>query len=105
MFKIVPFIPTENSNRTVFMITTVAEANADEVAALNIPKYVGKITPNYGFTIDLTPNATTGEVNERGIKRVAAFLAKAAEHCEVNFNYARGVVSIEDFCNYHGIDV
>lgn len=103
MFKISTVIPTGNSKFSCFDVTCYG--NEDEVAALNIPKYVGPLKENYGFRIDMTPNAATGEVNERGIKRVAAFLKKVPSDLIEEDVRSSNSATIEEFCAHYGIDV
>lgn len=71
MYELEFILPTETNSYTCVKVTLLkgGEVNA------SIPKYVkAPQTDNYGITIDLTPNAVTGDVNETGIKRVRALL-------------------------------
>lgn len=102
MFTINPITPIEGNSYTALIIY-VDEVPQAHIDALSIPKYVGKLKPQYGITINLTPNAQTGEVNERGIKRVSAFLKAAAGHYRMVEWRSENTVEIEEFCEYHNI--
>ncbi len=101
MFKITCIKPIDANPWTALCIYTKEDANIEDLAALGLPKYVGQFKPNYKFTINLSP--TNGNpINERGLKRVKAFLDKAAAYCEVSEG-AVNACSISEFREIHGI--
>lgn len=103
IFNINPILPSEYGY-TAFKIDAVGnDITQEDIDALKIPKYVGTMKVNYGITIDMTPNKSTGEVNERGIKRIAAFLKKAEGYCEYGYKFDNSV-TVEEFCKYHNIN-
>ncbi len=107
MFNLGHFLPIEGNSYTCFRIRVSADATQEQIDALGLPKYVGKLRPNHTVNIDMTPNAATGEKNEAGAKRIAAFLKKAAHvssDCEYDARCSN-FAPLADFLAHHEIKV
>ncbi len=99
MYQIEFILPTDTNSYTAVRVSLPRGEEIDT----SIPKYVKAPEAGYGTTIDLTPNAVTGEVNEAGIKRVRALLKALNGNYTGPTHIAINHATEAEFVEYHNI--
>lgn len=97
--KITATRTTEKSNYVAFKMYS----EFTEEQAARFPKFCGIKSGRRLLTIDLTPKVSTGEINERGIKRIRKILDVLDGDFEFSAPYTNSETTLEGFVTRNNI--